>query len=281
MQAEQSDSRLKLFYFQTIILLIAFSVLYFPFIQTMIKDWGENDNYSHGYLIPFIFGFMIYLLRDELSKIKIVPSNWGLLIIIMGLCQLMVAKIGTEYFLQRTSMIVVLFGMSLFLFGKKITKKVSIPLFYLIFMVPVPVILWNHVAFPMQLFASSITETIIQAMGITVYREGNVIHLTETTLEVVDACSGLRSLISLFALSGAFTFIVDLSNLKRWLLFFSAAPIAILINIIRLVSTAVLARWMGADAAQGFLHDFSGMVVFAGGIALLYCVYLLLSRQKK
>lgn len=278
MLKNQNIHKLNSAYFQLGILFIAFAVLYLPFLQTMVKDWGENDNYSHGYLIPFIFGFMIYSMRDQLGKIEISPSNWGMLVIVIGLCQLMVAKIGMEYFLQRTSIIVVFFGISLYLFGSKMTKKVSLPLLYLIFMIPIPAIIWNRVAFPMQLFASSITETIIHAISIPVYREGNVIHLTETTLEVVDACSGLRSLISLFALSGAFTFMVKLSTVKKWILFFSAAPIAIVVNITRLVSTAILAKWMGADAAQGFLHDFSGMVVFVGGIFLLYCVSVLLSK---
>lgn len=164
----------SILYLQLSILALAFIALYYPFIQTMVADWDQNDNYSHGYLIPFIAAFMVYSLRDELKTADIKPATWGLIIIAAGLCQLIVAKIGSEYFLQRTSMIVVLFGLTLFLWGKKVTAKVSIPLIYLIFMVPIPAIIWNRVAFPMQLFASGITENIISMIGIPILRQGKM-----------------------------------------------------------------------------------------------------------
>jgi exosortase len=264
---------------QMAVVAITFLVLYYPFIQTMVADWDKNGNYSHGYLIPFIAGYMIYSIRNDLKAMDDTPSSWGLVVIILALCQLIVAKIGAEYFLQRTSMIVVLFGISLFFFGKNKTAKVSIPLIYLMFMVPIPAIIWNRVAFPMQLFASGITEQVISMIGIPIFREGNVLYLPETTIEVVDACSGLRSLVSMFALSGAFAFFLDLSRMKKAAIFLSAAPIAILINIIRLVSTAVMAKWMGEKAAQGFLHDISGFFVFVIGLLMLLGFKILLSRK--
>jgi hypothetical protein len=127
-----------MFYIQIAVVTAAFLALYYPFIMTMVADWDQNDNYSHGYLIPFIVGFMIYSMRDELKSAAVKPASWGLLVIVAGLCQLIVAKIGSEFFLQRTSLIVVLFGLTLFFWGKRVTAKVSIPLIYLLFMVPVP-----------------------------------------------------------------------------------------------------------------------------------------------
>ena len=259
-------------------LLLAFLALYYPFIVTMVQDWGSNDNYSHGYLIPFISAYMIYALRDKLNTMARVPNNWGLALIAIGLAQLFVAKIGVEFFLQRTSIIVVLFGLALFLMGTKVTKAIWLPLIYLIYMVPLPAIIWNRIAFPMQLFASGITEQVVQLLGIPIFREGNVLHLAQTTLEVIDACSGLRSLMTMLALSTAMAFIVQQANWKRWLLFISALPIAILINIIRLTFTAILASYYGGEAAQGFLHEFSGIVVFIGGIGLLLGTQTLLLK---
>lgn len=254
-------------------------MLYFPFLRTLIEDWDTNASYSHGYLIPFIAAYMIYSIRKELQTLKISPSSWGILIILLGLGQLFIAKIGSEFFLQRTSFIVVLFGLSLFLWGFSWTQKISIPILYLILMIPLPAIIWNKIAFPMQLFASGITETIIQMIGIPVFREGNVLHLAETTLEVVDACSGLRSLVSMLALSIALAYLSgELSRLKKWILFFSAAPIAIFVNIVRLTFTAGLASRWGEKAAQGFLHDFSGWLIFVMGLAMLIGTQVLLSK---
>lgn len=273
----QSD---KLTYLQAGILLAAFIGLYFPFILAMEQDWSTNDNFSHGYFIPVIAAYMVYSRRTLLKGETVAPSNWGLLIIALGLVQLIIAKIGTEFFLQRTSMIVVLFGSVLFLLGKSFTRKVSFPLIYLVFMIPIPAIIWNNVAFPMQLFASGITERVVQAIGIPVFREGNVLHLSETTLEVVDACSGLRSLTSMLALGAALAYFSRLPGIRKWAIFLSALPIAIFVNIIRLTITAALASRFGGEIAQGFLHDFSGWLIFIVGLASLWGVAVLLSKGK-
>jgi exosortase len=267
--------------FLAFLLFLALVALYLPFLRTMIADWDQNANYSHGYLIPFISGYMIYSIRNELKNIQIKPANAGLLLILLGLAQLLVAKIGSEYFLQRTSLIIVLFGIILFLYGAPMAKALWIPVAYLIFMIPIPAIIWNKIAFPMQLFASGVTETVIRFIGISIYRQGNVLHLAQTTLEVVDACSGLRSLVSMFALSSALAFISDLSPLRKWILFLSAAPIAVFVNVLRLTFTAVLASRIGEKAAQGFLHDFSGWLIFLLGLVMLMGIHFLLSKTAK
>ena len=153
-----------------------------------------------------------------------------------------------------------------------------LPILYLVFMIPLPAIIWNKIAFHMQLFGSYLTEQVVVLMGIPIFREGNVLHLANTTLEVVDACSGLRSLTTLFALSAVFAILSSHSTFQKWILFLAAAPIAIFANIVRLSATALLASKYGGDVAQGFLHDFSGLVVFAVGIILLVTVSNMLKK---
>jgi exosortase len=261
------------------IVLIGVFALYFPFLVKLVGDWGTNEDYSHGYFIPFLSVYFIYCLRNELRELQMKPNNWGLVLVALGLVQLLVAKIGSEFFLQRTSLIPVILGLILYLLGWQFFKKLFFPILYLIFMIPLPAIIWNKIAFPMQLFASSITESVVYAMGIPIYREGNVLHLAETTLEVVAACSGLRSLMTMFALGGALSFLSTLPVWGRWVLFFSAMPIAIVANIIRLSSTAILASQFGSDVAHGFLHDFSGMVVFVLGLLMLIGVNTVLQKK--
>ena len=252
-----------------LVLLAALVGLYYPVLTYLMHDWSTNDNYSHGFFIPLISGYMVYALREELGRITVRPANWGFIVLLAGLGQLYVARVGSEYFLQRTSLILVLLGMALFLWGRELTKKLLLPIGYLLFMVPIPAIIWNKIAFPMQLFSSAVTERVIQAIGLPVFREGNVLHLAQTTLEVVDACSGLRSLTTMFALAAALAWFSDFATWKKWLLFFAAAPVAIFANIVRLTATAGLASFYGEKVAQGFLHDFSGLFTFVFGLTLL------------
>lgn len=263
------------------ILLGTLLAVYLPFLQTLASDWNTNDDYSHGYFIPVLTLYFIYSIRHELSQTAILPNSFGIVIVALGLCQLIVAKIGTEYFLQRTSLIVVLLGIVLFLFGWQYLRQLLVPIGYLIFMVPLPAIIWNKIAFPMQLFASFLTEKVVSLIGIPIFREGNVLHLSQTILEVVAACSGLRSLVTMFALSAALAFLSPLPNWKRWIIFLSAMPIAIVVNILRLTVTAILASKFGAVVAEGFLHEFSGIIVFFLGLALLLAVNRLLAGFQK
>lgn len=252
-----------------VLVLTTLGILYYPVFVDLVYDWKVNDDYSHGFFIPVISCYLIYRMRHEIKAIGIQPANWGLLVVLAGLCQLYIASVGSEYFLKRTSLIVVLLGSSLFLFGKPITKKMLPPIGYLIFMIPLPAIIWNKIAFPMQLLSSEVTAEVVRFLGIPIFREGNILHLANMTLEVVNACSGLRSLVTMFALSGALAMLSNLDQWQKWILFFSSAPIAIIANTIRLSGTAVLASFYGPEVARGFLHDFSGVVVFILGLVFL------------
>ena len=256
----------------------AFILLYNHTIVKLVKDWSIDDNFSHGFLVPFIAAYMIWHYRERLAAIEIRPSYWGYLLLLGGMAFHIAGNIGAELFVQRCSIIITLMGLIVIMYGTEIFKKTAVPMLYLLLMIPIPAILWNKIAFPLQLFSARLSAGIIGTIGIAVFREGNILHLANTSLEVVDACSGIRSLTSMLALSAAFAYISSMKLSGKWILFLSAVPIAIAVNIVRLTVTAALARYFGPETAQGFLHDMSGFIVFFVALLLLYLTHLLLEK---
>ena len=268
-------------YLPILIAAASFLALYHHVILKLINDWRNDADYSHGFLIPLISGYLIWQKKQALSELSPKPRNMGLLLLFLSIAFYILAYTGAELFTQRFSMILVILSTIVFLAGWEYFRMLFLPVLYLTFMIPLPAIIWNKIAFPLKLFATHIAVNVIQFLGITVYGEGNIIYLSNTTLQVVDACSGLRSLTSLLALSAAFALITPHSIPKKLTLFLSAVPIAIAANIFRLVVTAVLAKKFGPQVAHGFLHEASGIAVFLISLIILFLLNTLLSRGQQ
>jgi exosortase len=260
------------------LLVVSFAALYHHVFAKLVHDWVTDDNYSHGFLVPIISGYLVWQARERLGKIELTPTYMGLPILLAGLILFLVSYLSAELFTMRFSLLVVIYGSIVFLAGTAFGRALFVPVAYLLFMIPLPAIIWNKIAFPLKIFATKMAVVLTGLLQIPVYREGNIIHVSNTTLQVVDACSGMRSLASLLALSAAFAFITRMSTVKKWVLFLSAVPIAIALNVFRLTSTAVLAQHYGPQVAQGFLHEMSGIMVFIFAIAILYFVQVLLRK---
>jgi len=249
--------------------LLLLAALYRSVVPDMVLQWSEDPNYSHGFVVPLIAGYFAYDRRRELLEVAVEPWWPGFLLCCCGILQLVVGWLGAEFFTMRSSLVVTLAGMTLFFFGKRLFRLMLLPLAYLFFMIPLPYIVYDSVAFPLKLFVTKVSIAFLQAAGVVVMREGNVIMLPATTLEVADACSGVRSLISLLALAVAYAFFIRLTPLRRCLVILAAIPIAVCANAVRVIGTGFLAQYFGARAAEGFFHEFAGMAVFVVAIALL------------
>lgn len=271
---------LKRYKYQLSCLLLLLAVLYWRVIPPMVQQWYQDENYSHGFIVPFIAGYFLYTRWSELKHARVSPYGAGLAVIIFALCQLLVAWLGVEYFTMRSSLIVLLAGLVLYFFGTGVFRMVSFPIAYLFFMVPIPYIIYDSVAFPLKLFVTKVSVAFLKMVGVVVLREGNIIMFPATTLEVADACSGIRSLISLIALAVAYAFFLRMATWKRCLLIFAAIPIAVITNSLRVIVTGLLAQHWGAKAAEGFFHEFAGLTVFAMAMVMLVSLGVFLGKGK-
>jgi exosortase len=254
--------------------------MYFRVVSDMVSVWLHDDNYSHGFLVPIIAAILFWQRWPELQKRTVQPEIFGLLVLVLGVIQLLTAEIAFEYFTMRSSLIVIIAGLILFIFGREILKGMTLPLSYLLLMIPIPYIIYDMIAFPLKLFVTKISVTILKLAGVVVLREGNIIMFPATTLEVADACSGIRSLVSLIAIAAAYVFLTQISPVGRWIVILTAVPIAVATNVVRVVTTGVLAQWWGAKAAEGFFHEFAGAAMFVCALLLLLTLGELIRRYE-
>ncbi len=249
---------------------LAFVVVYFRILNGLYLDWSNDPNYSHGFLVPFISAYFIWQQRERLQQLSAKPANSGLVLIAFSLFVLMVGIAAQEYFTRRASMVFLLAGIVLFLLGWQWLKSLALPIAFLFFMIPLPYIIYDAMAFPLKLFVAKFSVLALKLMGVVVLREGNIIMFPNTVLEVADACSGLRSLMSLLALGVALAVLTQKRKIAMILLIVLTVPIAVVTNMFRVIGTGYLAQYYGTAAAEGFFHEFAGMGVFLLAMVLLF-----------
>lgn len=280
---EQTQKISLKFHWSTYLFGLLFVLLYLQVMIGLVSDWWNDSNYSHGFLVPVVSAYLIWRKREKLKSLERKRSWFGFLILISGLGIYILGTAGAEYFSVRFSLAVVLFGLLFYLHGKGWAKELIFPLTFLVFMIPIPNVIYYSIAFPMQLFSSKITHLILHTIGLPSIRQGNILHLPNYSLEVIEACSGLRSLVSLLALGAFFAYVTFKSNLKRAILFLSVFPIAIGANVFRILVTALGAYVVSPKLAEDFLHKVSGLIVFLIAVLSLFIlsqIIKVLSREK-
>jgi exosortase len=251
---------------------------YFPVIRALVSQWSGDDDMGHGFFVPLIAGYIAWQKKDELEGLHAKQNWWGLAIVIYGAFQLYIGTLGAELFLARTSLVITIIGIVLFLGGTDYLKKFAFPLFLLFLMVPIPAIIYNKITFPLQLIATQAAEWALNLINIPVLREGNVLELgSGQRLNVVEACSGIRSLLTLTFVSLVYGYFFEPRTWVRVVLFLSTVPIAIIANASRVTLTGILTEY-APKYAEGFFHEASGMVIFIVSISVMAGLHQLITK---
>ena len=253
-------------------------LLYFPILKLLVHQWGTDPDYGHGFFVPLFSGYVLWRERERWTTTAIKPSNFGFVVMLGAVGLLLLGSLGAELFTSRFSLLILLVGMILFLAGWKMLRAVSFPLSYLMWMIPLPVIIYNQITFPLQLIASRLATAWLELARVPVLRDGNILIMSNYSLEVVEACSGIRSLMTLMALAVAYGYLVSPQRWVRYILAAIMVPIAIITNAIRIMGAGILARHFGPQAAEGFLHEFSGWTIFMLALALMFGSHWILRR---
>jgi len=263
------------------LLMASFILAFIPVWKSLILTWYDNDEYSHGFLVLPIFFYMVLQKREALASVSIRSTPWGIIIVIVSLLLYAIGHIGEIQTVASFSMVMTLVGATLYLYGWPVFKLMAFPLFLLLFMIPVPAQIYSTLTIPLQLFVSKISAAISFSFGVPIFREGNVLFLPGQTLEVVQACSGLRSMMSLMMLTAVFGYLSLSSNLSRLMLFLFSVPAAIIVNVVR-VSVMVFAfHLFNYDLTEGTAHTLFGLLIFLLSLALVVGMKGVLSRWER
>jgi exosortase len=260
------------------LILVGIAVVYWRVMGRLVEDWIVDGNYSHGWLIVPLAGYFVWERRAKLAATAIRSSWFGLVVLAGSMLVLLAGLYGSELFLTRVSLVGTAAGIVLYLFGWGHLRILAFPIGFLLLMIPLPAIVFNKIAFPLQLFASRVGEATISAANIPVLREGNVLVLANTQLEVAEACSGIRSLVSLLTLGIVYGYFSDSRTWVRCLIVASTIPIAILANGARVAGTGIAAHYFGPAAAEGFFHEFSGWALFVVAFVMMLIVQKIILR---
>lgn len=252
------------------IIAAAFLFTFAPVLMGLWNFWLASDEYSHGFFIIPIALYICWTKKETLAETIVIPSGWGLMIFLPSLAIYLGARYAEISTISSLSMITCLVGMVYYLFGWRILKEVSFPIFFLLFMIPVPSQIYSSLTVPLQLFVSQASVILASFLDLPIYRDGNVIHLPDRTLEVVQACSGLRSLITLLTLSLIMGYFTLRSNFFRIFLVLMAMPVAIVVNIVRVLIMVVVLFYFQYDLTEDYVHTIYGLVIFTLALGLIF-----------
>jgi exosortase len=251
--------------------------LYGSILARLFAQWMNDPNFSHGLFVPAFALFVLWQDRKKLMEINAAPSWSGLALIMIGLVMLLLGVLGAELFFSRSSLLVLLAGLIVLFQGWPMFRAVLFPWAILILMIPIPNLILQKVTFPLQLLASKLSSDFLPLCGVPVLREGNVIVLPAMPLEVAEACSGIRSLLSLVTLAIIYGYLMDKRPWVRVVLALSAVPIAVAANGFRIFGTGLLVQYWDPDKAQGFFHLFSGWLIFVVSLIMLFALHRLIT----
>lgn len=255
------------------IVAVLLCLLYYRVAIKLVYDWYTIPDYSHGFLVPFFAAFLIWDKRKTLSAIPVRQTWSGIVLVIFSIAVLILGVYGVELFTARMSFVLLLTGLVWTFFGWAMVKALRFPLLVLVLAIPFPAIVFNHITFPLQLMASRIASDILPVLGVPTLHEGNVIELPVMKLEVAEACSGIRSLMSLFTLAIFYGYFLEKTTKRRVILALASIPIAVAANVVRIVGTGLCVQYWDPDKALGFFHEFSGWVMFVVSLACLFLVH--------
>ena len=251
--------------------------LYSSILVHLVAQWWKSPDFSHGFFVPLFSAFVVWQERDRLSRICVRPSWFGLAIVLIAMCTLIVGQLGAELFLSRSSLLILLAGLIVLFGGWQYFRAVFFPWAFLILMIPIPAIVFNQITFPLQLLASRVSSVILPVLGVPVLREGNVINLPAMPLEVAEACSGIRSLMTLIALAIVYGYLLEKRVWVRWILAFAAVPIAVAANSVRIIGTGLLVQYWDPEKAEGYFHASWGVITFVLSLLMLYALHGLIN----
>src|SRR5579883_951472 len=253
------------------------AVCYGPILAALFNQWSGDEDMGHGFFVPIVSGYIVWRRREELMALRPKPDWRGLILVVYGGLQMLVGVLGVELFTSRTAMLLTLIGILWTLEGLEILKKLAFPLFLLFLMIPIPGVVYNQLTFPLQILASKLAASALALLGVPVLREGNILDLPNQRLSVVEACSGIRSLLSLTFLSLVYGYFFEKKRWVRVALFFATIPIAIVANGSRVTVTGLLSQFK-PELAEGFFHESTGWVIFMIALGILVAFHQVLTR---
>lgn len=255
--------------------------LYAGVLARLAMQWWTDPNFSHGFFVPLFSAYVVWEERKQLASVSLKPSWWGVPLVAFALSLLVIGTVGAELFLARISLIFLLAAVVILLCGWQYFRAVLFPWTMLFLMVPIPAIIFNQITFPLQILASKVAAWVLPLAGVPVLREGNIINLPAMPLEVAQACSGIRSLLSLVTLAIIYGYLTETRKTVRVILALASVPIAVAANSVRIIGTGLLVQYWDPNKAEGFFHAFSGWLIFVVSLLMLFLLHRVLAIRPK